>query len=246
MDQLTKLNKLSTPDKFNYAIYGCTKKFHPFYLWYLSNYKHHKESWENLIFLLKLLASLVNALKNTDKNNQTYTNFHTKSLRGELIDAIIIESYCANYILNPDIGALEFLKFFRFFKDLVKGQYKYCKYVRTTPINIYIMIYCTTNGKICFYFNLFSRISWYHFSNGLSFSFFKLGFTLCKTKQPLNSGSYNIYKTKLQQIQNIFFLLPFLHVKRMSLSTVSFLGQLDWNFLLAEYFCLTYDVWLLV
>ena len=134
MDQLTKLNKLYTPDKFNYAIYGCTKKFHPFYLWYLSNYKHHKESWENLIFLLKLLASLVSGLKNTDKNNQTYTNFHTKSLRGELIYAIIIESYFANYILNPDIEALEFLKFFRFFKDLVKGQHKYCKYVRTTAI----------------------------------------------------------------------------------------------------------------
>ena len=40
----------------------------------------------------------------------------------------------------------------------------------------------------------------------------------------------------------MIFLSPFQDVTRMSISTVSFLAQLDWNFLPVECFPLTYDL----
>ena len=97
------------------------------------NYKHHKESWQNFIFLLKHLASLVNALKNTDKNNQTYTNFYRKSFKGELIGVIIVESCRSCWNPNRSFGTSTF---FRFFKDLVIRKHKFCKYIRTTTTNV--------------------------------------------------------------------------------------------------------------
>ena len=43
-------------------------------------------------------------------------------------------------------------------------------------------------------------------------------------------------------IDCMIFLSPFLDVTRMSMSTVPFISQLDWNSLLMDQFPLTYDL----